>query len=105
MMGCLTRTDRGLVVFTGCGHAGVVNTVKHAVQCAREEKLYAVMGGFHLADAEPEKLNASVQDLKALDPKVLMPGHCTGWRAKFAMERELPGRLAPSTVGTRLTFV
>jgi len=96
---------KGLVVFTGCSHAGVVNTARHAVDMAGGSvPLYAVVGGFHLADAEPPQLEATIRDLKALGPKVLMPGHCSGWRIKHMIETESPGWLAPSTVGTKFTF-
>lgn len=62
------------------------------------------MGGYHLADGEPETIAKTVADLKALDPTVLLTGHCTGWRAKFAIENAMPGRLVPSFVGSRLTL-
>jgi 7,8-dihydropterin-6-yl-methyl-4-(beta-D-ribofuranosyl)aminobenzene 5'-phosphate synthase len=92
-------------VFTGCGHAGVVNTARNGLTLGRGAPLYGIMGGYHLADAEPPKLEATVADIKALKPGILLPGHCTGWRAKFVMEKEMPGTLAPSTVGTKFTFV
>jgi len=96
---------KGLVVFTGCSHAGVVNTARHAVDIAGGSvPLYAVVGGFHLADAELPQLEATIRDLKELGPKVLMPGHCSGWRIKHMIEIESPGWLAPSTVGTKFTF-
>lgn len=93
------------MVFTGCGHAGVVNTARHGLSLGEGASIYAIMGGYHLADAEPTKLEATVADIKALQPTVLLPGHCTGWKAKYLMENEMPGILAPSTVGTKFTFV
>lgn len=96
-----SSADKGIVMFTGCSHAGVVNASRHAVELASGPPLYAVMGGFHLADAERETVTRSVRDLKSLDPKLLLAGHCTGWRAKFEVEREMPGgRLVPSFVGS-----
>jgi len=92
------------VLFTGCSHAGVVNASKHAVELGAGAPLFAVLGGFHLADAQSEKLQATVHDLKALEAQVLLAGHCTGWRAKFAIERDLPGRLMPSFVGSKFVF-
>ncbi|EMC94845.1 hypothetical protein BAUCODRAFT_141107 [Baudoinia panamericana UAMH 10762] len=91
--------DKGVVLFTGCSHAGVVNASRHAVELGKGTPLYAVMGGFHLADGEPDTIAHTVADLKALDPKVLLTGHCTGWRAKFELEKAMPGRLVPSFVG------
>ncbi|KAJ6087228.1 hypothetical protein N7467_006142 [Penicillium canescens] len=96
---------KGLVVFTGCSHAGVVNTSKHAVQLTGGTvPLHAVVGGFHLAMSEPDHIESTVTDLKKLDPAVLMPGHCSGWRAKFAIEKHVPGSMVPCTVGSRIAF-
>lgn len=66
--------------------------------------LHAVVGGFHLATSDSEQTARTIADLKELNPTVLLPGHCTGWRAKFAIEKELPGRLVPCTVGSRIEF-
>ena len=92
---------KGIVMFTGCSHAGVVNASKHAVSLAPGMPLYAVMGGYHLADAEPQTISDTVDDLKDLAPTMLMTGHCTGWRAKFKIQEQMPGRLVPSFVGSR----
>lgn len=95
---------KGLVVLTGCAHAGVVNTVKNAVELLPEVKLHAVMGGFHLSSSGKDMVEETIADLKKLGPKILLPGHCTGWRAKFEIERVMPGRLVPSVAGMKYTF-
>lgn len=86
---------KGLVVFTGCGHAGVVNTTRRAVEVGGGTPLSTVLGGFHLTDANKGKIEATVEDLKALDPKVLMPGHCSGWRFSVEAEKIMPGAVVP----------
>ncbi|TKA74722.1 hypothetical protein B0A55_04044 [Friedmanniomyces simplex] len=96
--------DKGLVLFTGCSHAGVVNASHHALDLGSGAPLYAVMGGYHLADGEPELISNSISDLKALDPKLLLTGHCTGWRAKFEIQRQMPGRLVPCCVGSKFVL-
>ncbi|KAJ9632065.1 hypothetical protein H2203_000466 [Taxawa tesnikishii (nom. ined.)] len=96
--------DKGIVVFTGCSHAGVVNATKHAVELGGGAPLYSVMGGFHLADAGPDMIKETVRDLKALNPTTLLTGHCTGWRAKFEIQQEMPGRLVPSFVGSKFVL-
>lgn len=96
---------KGLVVFTGCSHAGVVNTAKHASKLVGgNTPLHAVVGGYHLAMSEESQIQSTVADLKRLDPAVLMPGHCSGWRSKFAIERHMPGTLVPCTVGIKIAF-
>jgi 7,8-dihydropterin-6-yl-methyl-4-(beta-D-ribofuranosyl)aminobenzene 5'-phosphate synthase len=92
---------KGLVVFTGCSHAGVVNVSRHARDLGRGVPLFAVVGGYHLADAVPDKLEQSMLDLKALGPKVLMPGHCTGWRFHVKIEEHIPGCTVPLFGGTK----
>lgn len=67
--------------------------------------IHAIVGGYHLATANDVKnIDATVNDLKALDPAIMMAGHCTGWRAKFCIERAMPGSLMPCAVGMRCTF-
>ncbi|KAF2837150.1 metallo-beta-lactamase superfamily protein [Patellaria atrata CBS 101060] len=97
--------DKGLVVLTGCSHAGVVNTSRHAVSLVPNTPLHAVLGGYHLANSPPEQIAATISDLEALEPDLLMPGHCTGWKAKFAMQHSLPGRVVPTSVGMSYTFL
>ncbi|KAJ5918389.1 hypothetical protein N7454_010764 [Penicillium verhagenii] len=95
----------GLVVFTGCSHGGVINASKHALALVpRNTLLHAVVGGFHLATSDELQVQKTVADLKRLDPAVLMPGHCSGWRSKFAIEKAMPGTLVPCTVGVSITF-
>jgi 7,8-dihydropterin-6-yl-methyl-4-(beta-D-ribofuranosyl)aminobenzene 5'-phosphate synthase len=100
-----SSTGKGIVVFTGCSHAGVVNTTKNALKLiGTDVPLHAVVGGFHLAMSDDVQIQSTVSDLKRLDPAVLMPGHCSGWRAKFAIEKHMPGTLVPCTVGIKITF-
>ncbi|KAJ5162268.1 hypothetical protein N7492_007660 [Penicillium capsulatum] len=97
--------DKGLIVFTGCSHAGVVNASKHALELVgRDTPLHAVVGGFHLSMSEEAQVQSTVSDLKRLDPAVLLPGHCSGWRSKFAIEKAMPGTLVPCTVGVKIAF-
>jgi 7,8-dihydropterin-6-yl-methyl-4-(beta-D-ribofuranosyl)aminobenzene 5'-phosphate synthase len=83
-----------------------VNTALHAISIANETvALYAVMGGFHLADAEAPQIEQTALDLQSCGVKVLLPGHCKGWRFKQQAEKIMPGSLAPSTTGTKIKFV
>jgi 7,8-dihydropterin-6-yl-methyl-4-(beta-D-ribofuranosyl)aminobenzene 5'-phosphate synthase len=94
--------DRGLVVITGCGHAGVVNIARYAQRLAAGPPLYALIGGFHLGGPAFEPLIPRVlDDLAAMNPGVLVPAHCTGWRAQHAMSARFPTAFIPNAVGTR----
>ena len=94
--------DKGLVVLTGCGHAGVINTVRHAQRLTGVQKVYAVIGGFHLSGAAFEKaIPDTVAALKDIGPDVIVPAHCTGWKATHSIARELPQAFVQNSVGTR----
>jgi len=94
---------KGLLVITGCGHAGVVNICRYARRLTKDRPLHAVMGGFHLNGPIFEPLIPKViDDLSALNPQVVIAAHCTGWRAQHAMGARLPGAFIPNTVGTRV---
>ena len=81
----------------------MVNTARHALETAgKSTLLHAVVGGFHLAMSDKPQVQSTVADLKRLDPAVLMPGHCSGWRSKFAIEKAMPGSLVPCTVGIKI---
>jgi 7,8-dihydropterin-6-yl-methyl-4-(beta-D-ribofuranosyl)aminobenzene 5'-phosphate synthase len=95
--------DKGLVVLTGCGHAGVINTIRHAQKLSGVQKLYAVIGGFHLTGALFERIiPPTMAALKELSPALIVPAHCTGWKAIHEIARELPQAFVPNSVGTRL---
>jgi 7,8-dihydropterin-6-yl-methyl-4-(beta-D-ribofuranosyl)aminobenzene 5'-phosphate synthase len=97
--------DKGLVVITGCGHAGVVNICRYARRLTGDRPLHAVIGGFHLNGPLFEPLIPRVlDDLAALAPSVIVPAHCTGWRAQHAMGARFGDAFIPNTVGTRLEF-
>jgi 7,8-dihydropterin-6-yl-methyl-4-(beta-D-ribofuranosyl)aminobenzene 5'-phosphate synthase len=71
-------TDEGLVVLSGCGHAGIVNIVTHARARIREAPLRAAVGGFHLMDATPAHLEWTGTQLRAVGVQELLGAHCTG---------------------------
>lgn len=95
--------DLGLVVMTGCGHAGVVNTVAYAQRLTGVEKVHAIIGGFHLNGPifEPliPKICAAFADWA---PGVIMPAHCTGWRATHQLAASFPEAFVHNSVGSRL---
>ena len=96
---------KGLVVLTGCGHAGVVNISRYAHALSGEQPLHALIGGFHLNGPVFEPLIPTVlDDLAALQPDWLVPAHCTGWRAQHAMSTRFGDVYVPNAVGTSFHF-
>jgi len=97
--------DKGLVVLTGCGHAGAINTLRYARALTGIEPIYALLGGLHLTGRIFEPIIPStIAALKAMEPHLIMPGHCTGWKATHQVARELSEAYVPSSVGTWLVI-
>jgi 7,8-dihydropterin-6-yl-methyl-4-(beta-D-ribofuranosyl)aminobenzene 5'-phosphate synthase len=95
--------DKGLVVISGCAHAGIVNTLMFAQKITGEQKIHAVLGGFHLSGPFFEKFHdPTVDALKKIDPDVLMPMHCTGWKAIHRFQKEFPESFALNSVGSKV---
>ena len=92
---------QGLVVLTGCGHAGIVNIVRYAQRLTGVDQLHAVIGGFHLSGPLFEPIIGPTCDaLAALAPDVIVPAHCTGWQAHACDRRALPDAFIQNSVGT-----
>lgn len=92
---------RGLVVLTGCGHAGVINIVRHAQRLTGVPALHALLGGFHLSGpAFDPVIPPTVAALTSMNPHRIVPGHCTGWRAQHALAAALPDAWVASSSGT-----
>ena len=71
-------TDRGLVVLTGCGHAGVINILDYARKTVRAAPVHALIGGLHLYDASRKTLGWTADKLKEYGVAQFLSAHCTG---------------------------
>ena len=93
---------KGLVIVTGCGHAGAVNIVRHAQRLTGIPRLHALLGGLHLGGAFfAPSIGPTVHALTELAPDLLVPGHCTGWQAQHALAAALPDSWVQGSSGTR----
>jgi 7,8-dihydropterin-6-yl-methyl-4-(beta-D-ribofuranosyl)aminobenzene 5'-phosphate synthase len=96
---------KGLVILSGCAHSGIINTVKYAQEVTGINKLYVVMGGFHLTGADFEPIiEPTTEALKALDPEYIIPTHCTGRKAVMKIEKEMPDKFLLNMSGTKMVF-
>jgi len=96
---------KGLVIVSGCAHAGIINTTLYAQQFTGTKTVYAVLGGFHLAGKENEpKINQTVKELKKINPKLVAPSHCTGWRGIYAIAEAMPKAFVWNSVGNLYTL-
>ncbi|OGP66360.1 MAG: hypothetical protein A2W27_01110 [Deltaproteobacteria bacterium RBG_16_44_11] len=97
---------KGLVILSGCAHAGIINTVHHARKVTGVDKVHAVMGGFHLTGPSfAPIINRVIEELRQINPDYIIPTHCTGRNAINAIEKELPAKFLLNMSGTKLTFV
>lgn len=97
--------DQGLVVLTSCSHRGVINTVRQAIAASGVNKVLAVVGGFHVVPPlGDDYINKTIEEFRAIDPKYLIVGHCTGDRFYDLARAALGDKVIHSAVGMRLVF-
>ncbi|MCH9756382.1 MAG: MBL fold metallo-hydrolase [Gammaproteobacteria bacterium] len=97
--------NKGLCVFTACGHTGVINATRHAMQLTDNEAIHFVMGGFHLAPSEvKERINPTIDDLVAINPNFIITGHCTGAFTQAELSKTFGEQHIPYGVGTVFDF-
>jgi 7,8-dihydropterin-6-yl-methyl-4-(beta-D-ribofuranosyl)aminobenzene 5'-phosphate synthase len=98
--------DKGLVVFSACSHAGIINVLKYAQKLFPTIPLYAVIGGFHLSGHAVEKIiPQTIEDMKQFNLEMIVPAHCTGWRAVNALGNAFGDHVVvPSAVGRLYDF-
>lgn len=96
---------KGLLVLTSCSHSGVINVLRHARRITGIDQIYGLVGGMHLTGGLMEPLiPRTLAELATIAPSVVVPGHCTGWKATHELARQMPGAYIQSSVGTRLHF-
>lgn len=95
--------ERGLVVLSGCGHAGIVNTVRYAQRLTGVANIAAIIGGFHLSGPMFEPIiSPTVRAFDEFAPSLLVPAHCTGWKAVHQLAARFPDAFVQSAVGTTI---
>lgn len=96
---------QGLVILTGCAHSGVINTIRYAQALTNTNEVLAVLGGFHLSGVLFERIiPPTIAELEKINPRYIMPSHCTGWSAIHQIARAMPKAFIPNSVGTTFTF-
>lgn len=95
---------KGLIILSGCAHSGIINTVNYARELSGENKIYAIIGGFHLIRASVEEIERTILQIKSMGPKLIVPCHCTGFRAEGEFARRMPDVFREGIVGATYTF-
>ena len=101
---CFRLGDRGLVVISSCGHAGILNTLKRAQAVSGVDKIYALVGGFHLFPASPDYLRQVMSELVKFDLEHVMPMHCSGENFVDLAKQQMPEKLVLCGTGSSFTF-
>jgi 7,8-dihydropterin-6-yl-methyl-4-(beta-D-ribofuranosyl)aminobenzene 5'-phosphate synthase len=97
---CIIK-NKGLVIISGCAHAGIINTIDYARKLTGVHEVYAVIGGFHLGgELFQQAVQPTIDALKDINPQFIVPMHCTGIEAKEIIRQEFPGHSAVSGVGS-----
>lgn len=95
--------NQGLVVLSACSHSGIVNILHYARKLTDIQDIYGVIGGLHLSGRVFEPIIPdTVAALVEMAPKMVLPGHCTGWKAQHAIARALPDAYVQTCAGTRV---
>lgn len=97
-------TPEGLVILLGCAHAGILNTIACCQRLSGCEKVHALIGGFHLVNADDSRLSRTIEGLKELDIPILAACHCTGAPAVDLLKTHFPNTFFPCPAGSRFTF-
>jgi 7,8-dihydropterin-6-yl-methyl-4-(beta-D-ribofuranosyl)aminobenzene 5'-phosphate synthase len=100
----LNVRGKGLVVVAGCAHAGILNTIRYAQEISGVERVWGVLGGFHLAPASDEEMERTVAEIVRLAPALIAPTHCTGLKAIGRFAAEMPAAFAQSVSGATYLF-
>lgn len=97
--------NKGLCVFTACGHTGVINAMKYAKKITNVDDIHIIMGGFHLAPPEvADRINPTITDLERLNPDYIITGHCTGAKTQAELAEKFSQKHISYGVGTVFSF-
>jgi 7,8-dihydropterin-6-yl-methyl-4-(beta-D-ribofuranosyl)aminobenzene 5'-phosphate synthase len=98
------ETADGVVLFLGCSHAGVANTLACALRASQTGRLRAIIGGMHLSEASPEAIVSLGDAIEKLHPQLISPCHCTGDAAREHLARRFPEAFFELRTGSSVTL-
>jgi len=97
--------DKGLVIVTGCSHAGIINIANQAVEVAGGNKIEGIIGGLHLVEASDTVIRKTVEELSKLKVVWVSAGHCTGFKAQVELYLAFRERFLPLHTGMQFELV
>ena len=97
--------DKGLVIVSGCSHAGAVNVLRNAQRLTGETRIGGFIGGCHLTGGIFEPIiGPTVEAFSKANVGRVLPAHCTGWKAVHLLARAMPAAFVQPAVGTVVSF-
>ncbi len=100
----IIRGNEGIYIFVGCSHVGIINCITHVKTHFPDERIAGVIGGMHLNSSSDERIQLTIQKLKEMDIKTIIPLHCTGITAICEMKSSLREQCRIMTVGDEFIF-
>jgi 7,8-dihydropterin-6-yl-methyl-4-(beta-D-ribofuranosyl)aminobenzene 5'-phosphate synthase len=95
---------KGLVIITGCSHAGIINILLQSKELTGCSRIDGIIGGFHLVEAPEARILRTMAELAKLKPSRISAGHCTGFRAQVELFNAFRNEFVPLHTGMRLSF-
>jgi 7,8-dihydropterin-6-yl-methyl-4-(beta-D-ribofuranosyl)aminobenzene 5'-phosphate synthase len=97
-------SEKGIVIMSGCSHAGIVNIVKQSIELTGVKKIKAIIGGLHLVEAPMERIEKTAEALSKFDISFISAGHCTGFKAQVALYNIFKEKFLPLHTGMKFEF-
>ncbi|MEM1575802.1 MAG: MBL fold metallo-hydrolase [Nitrososphaerota archaeon] len=95
----LKINNKGLLIITGCAHSGIINTIEYAKKITGLNKIYAILGGLHLINANEERLKVTINEIEKINPEKIFPCHCTGQKAIVEFIKNFKNKCIPIQAG------
>ena len=100
----LVDDDEGVIMITGCCHAGLINSLKEVRELHLRKRIKAIVGGLHLRAADQTKVSKIIRSLKSFTTEEIIAGHCTGTNAEAAFSRAFGSRFRKMKTGSIFEF-
>ena len=97
--------DKGLVIITGCSHAGIINIANQAIEVSGSSKIEGIIGGLHLVEASDTVIKRTVDELSKLNVAWISAGHCTGFKAQVELYLAFGERFLPLHTGMQFKLI
>ena len=96
------RSPKGLVVITGCAHAGIINIIKYGMEVTGTQKLHALIGGTHLGAVSVTQQDAAVAELEKMKTEIVAANHCTGFPMMVRLKGIFGEKFISASIGVSI---